>query len=89
MFARGQRLDWLDSTEIIIEMAIGLGFFISRSVAAVTRTANASYRRLMRFVIRTSESLTMPWVVGARVLDSLRGASTNLAGMKRKIGVLP
>ena len=52
---------------------IGSGLFISWSVAAVIRTAGANYNRLMEFVTLTSESLTMPWVVGSRALDSLPG----------------
>lgn len=70
---------------------IGTSLFISWSVAAVIRAAGVNYSRLVEFVTPSSEVLSMPWVVGARALDSLGGLMTlsdEITRQARMIGYL-
>ena len=70
---------------------IGSSLFISWSVAAVIRTAGANYSRLTEFVTPSSETLSMPWVIGNRVIDSIPGLMTlseEISRQARMIGYL-
>lgn len=67
---------------------LGSSLFISLSVAEIVRSSGVNYAYMVEFITPFSERLSMPWVLGARDIESAKGLASISGEIRRQAAMV-
>ena len=80
----------LSETSAVFHLMRNLGssFFISLSVAEIVRSSGVNYAHMVEFITPFNERLLLPWVLGARDIESASGLASIAGEIRRQAAMI-